>query len=209
MEKKVASFEKYEIFLADQLCLDEISRFIVKENYVHHLKTKSEPRLDADIFDVFTEENYLYSPNSKIYIARTYKGQIIGCIRSFRWDKQKILPIEKIYGINPLRAIHEGEKCNFWHIGRFAVTKLSRITTITLFKQLMVLAVKPIVEDKDSCLIAEVDSKLLKVANALGLDTCQVGQPINYLASETIPIFASKKGVSKFYSKYSYLLDAV
>lgn len=79
MEKKVASFEKYEIFIADQLCLDEISRFIVKENYVHHLKTKSEPRLDADIFDVFTEENYLYSPNSKIYIARTYKGQIIGC----------------------------------------------------------------------------------------------------------------------------------
>lgn len=71
MEKKVASFEKYEIFMADQLCLDKISRFIVKENYVHHLKTKSEPRLDADIFDVFTEENYLYSPNSKIYIART------------------------------------------------------------------------------------------------------------------------------------------
>lgn len=69
--KKVASFEKYEIFMADQLCLDKISRFIVKENYVHHLKTKSEPRLDADIFDVFTEENYLYSPNSKIYIART------------------------------------------------------------------------------------------------------------------------------------------
>jgi hypothetical protein len=27
MEKKVASFEKYEIFMADQLCLDEISRF--------------------------------------------------------------------------------------------------------------------------------------------------------------------------------------
>ena len=209
MEKKVASFEKYEIFMADQLCLDEISRFIVKENYVHHLKTKSEQKINADIFDVFTEENYLYSPNSKIYIARTYKGQIIGCIRSFRWDKQKILPIEKIYGINPLRAIHEGEKCNFWHIGRFAVTKLSRITTITLFKQLMVLAVKPIVEDSNSYLIAEVDSKLLKIVNTLGLDTCQVGQPINYLASETVPIFASKKGVSKFYSKYSYLLEAV
>ena len=46
---------------------------------MHHLKTKSEPRLDADIFNVFTEENYLYSPNSKIYIARTYNGQIIGC----------------------------------------------------------------------------------------------------------------------------------
>lgn len=27
MEKKVASFEKYEIFMVDQLCLDEISRF--------------------------------------------------------------------------------------------------------------------------------------------------------------------------------------
>ena len=67
----------------------------------------------------------------------------------------------------------------------------------------MALAIKPIVEDKNSCLIAEVDSKLLKV------DTHQVGKPINYLASETIPIFASKRGVSKFYSKYVCLLDAV
>ena len=79
MEKKVASFEKYEIFMADQLCLDEISRFIVKENYVHHLKTTIEQNIDTEIFNVLTEENYLYSPDSKIYIARTYKGQIIGC----------------------------------------------------------------------------------------------------------------------------------
>ena len=107
------------------------------------------------------EEEYLYDNKSHIYIARDAFGNIIGCIRSFHWDKHKILPIEKIYGINPLNAIHQESKYSFWHIGRFAVAKDSGISTLTLFKRLMALAVKPIVEDKYSYMIAEIDSKLL------------------------------------------------
>jgi len=59
-----------------------------------------------------------------------------------------------------MQYIEEG-KYNYWHIGRFAIAKDSEISTLTLFKQLMALAVKPIVEDKYSYMIAEIDSKLL------------------------------------------------
>lgn len=209
MENKIASFKNYAIFMADRLSLNEISRFVVKENYSHHLEAFTKQKINADISDVLTEENYLYCQDSNIYIARNYKGQLIGCIRTFRWDKRKVLPIEKIYGINPLNTIHRENKYNYWHIGRFAVTKQAGIAIITLFKRLMVLAVKPIVEDKNSYLIAEIDSKLLKVMKNLGLITHQIGQPVNYLASETVPIFASKRGVNLFYSKHVKLLNAV
>lgn len=35
MEKKVASFKEYEIFMADKSCLNEIANFVVRENYSH------------------------------------------------------------------------------------------------------------------------------------------------------------------------------
>lgn len=37
MEKKVASANEYEIFMADKSCLNEIADFVVRENYTHHL----------------------------------------------------------------------------------------------------------------------------------------------------------------------------
>ena len=37
MEKKVASFNEYEIFMANKSCLNEIADFVVRENYTHHL----------------------------------------------------------------------------------------------------------------------------------------------------------------------------
>jgi len=44
MEKKVASFKKYEIFMADKSCLNEIANFVVQENYSHHLSSFTEER---------------------------------------------------------------------------------------------------------------------------------------------------------------------
>ena len=155
------------------------------------------------------EEEYLYDNKSHVYIARDAFGNIIGCIRSFHWDKHKTLPIEKIYGINPLNAIQQESKYSFWHIGRFVVAKDSGISTLTLFKRLMALAVKPIVEDKYSYMIAEIDSKLLKVMKVLGFGTRQIGKSIEYLTSETVPTYSSKRGIMGFFSRYGELCKAV
>ena len=164
--------------------------------------------VNEDIKSVFEEEEYLYDNKSHIYIARDSFGNMIGCIRSFHWDKHKTLPIEKIYGINPLNAIHRESKYSFWHIGRFAVATGAGISTLTLFKRLMALAVKPIVEDKYSYMIAEIDSKLLKVMKVLGFGTRQIGKSIDYLTSETVPVCSSKRGIKGFFSKYGELCKA-
>lgn len=208
MEKQIATFNDYAIFLADKTSLLEIAQFVVRENYSHHLSSFTEKEVNEDIKSVFEEEEYLYDNKSQIYIARDSFGNMIGCIRSFHWDKRKILPIEKIYGINPLNTIHRESKYSFWHIGRFAVAKDSRISTLTLFKRLMALAVKPIVEDKYSYMIAEIDSKLLKVMKVLGFGTRQIGKSRNYLTSETVPICSSKRGVKGFFSRYGELCKA-
>ena len=146
---------------------------------------------------------------SHTYIVRDAFGNIVGCIRSFHWDKHKALPIEKLYGINPLKAIHQKSKYSFWHIRRFAVAKDSGLSTLTLFKRLMALAVKPIVEDKYSNMIAEIDSKLLKVMKVLGFGTSQIGKSIDDLTSKTVPVCSSKRGIKGFFSKYGDLCKAV
>ncbi len=69
----------------------------------------------------------------------------------------------------------------------------------------MALPVRPIVGDSDSYMIAEIDSKLLKVMNALGFETNQLGDSMYYLTSETVPISSNKQGIMGFYSKYRYL----
>lgn len=49
MEKKVASFKEYEIFMADKSCLNEIANFVVRENYSHHLSSFTEEDINKDI----------------------------------------------------------------------------------------------------------------------------------------------------------------
>ena len=90
----------------------------------------------------------------------------------------------------------------------FAVATGAGISTLTLFKRLMALAVKPIVEDKYSYMIAEIDSKLLKVMKGLGFGTRQIGKSIDYLTSETVPVCSSKRGIMGFFSKYGELCKA-
>ena len=107
-----------------------------------------------------------------------------------------------------MQYIEEG-KYNYWHIGRFAIAKDSETSTLTLFKRLMALAVMPIVEDKYSYMIVEIDSKLLKVMKALGFGTRQIGKSIDCLTSETIPVCSSKRGIMGFFSKYGELCKAV
>lgn len=205
MEKRIATFEDYSIFKADADCINELSRFIVKENYKHHTGSEKSSQIADDIADVAKEELDLYGDNTYIYIVRDHYGKILGSIRVFPWNRQSTLPLEKIYGINPLEAIHPDEKFNYWHVGRFAIDTTAGISTFTLFKRLMALAVQPIVGDTDSYMVAEIDSKLLRVMNALGFVTEQLGESIYYLTSETVPISSSKQGIMGFYSKYSYL----
>lgn len=205
MEKLIYSNAQYNIWqLTGKECLQELAEFVVEENYKHHIGKFSHDSIKNEIYSICQEE-FQYINTSIIFVARNKANKIIGSIRVFKWDKKKILPLQKIFGINPLMAIHSESDYNYWHIGRFAIDSFAGIPTITLFKQLMVYAVHPIICDDKSYMIAETDSKLLKVMNALNIKTTQLGCPVNYLASETIPVCSSKSGLQSFYNRYRRL----
>src|SRR5690606_16427117 len=127
-----------------------------------------------------------YFKNSKVYVAKEFSGNIIGSIRSLKWNYVDILPIQKIFNIDPIIYSNNLLNSEIWHIGRFAIKK--EIKDRSLFKRLMVCAIHPICQKKNNIAFAECDSKLLRVLNILGIQTNVVGDSINYLGSETIPI---------------------
>lgn len=132
---------------------------------------------------------------------------MIGSIRVFKWDRKKNLPIERMYGINPLKTISHEKYAEYWHIGRFAIDSSIGVSPVQLFKQLMIYAVTPIMKSEYGYMVAEVDAKLLKVVNALGIHTINLGESIYYLSSETIPIYASQEGITPFYQHYQGLFN--
>lgn len=207
MEKVVWSCNDYSIFRVGTDRLHDVASFVVTENYNHHSSGSLPNSFIQEIEDIYKEE-LSYSKDSFCFVVRDKSGKMVGSIRVFKWDKQTPTPMQKIFHISPLEKVSNKPDTSFWHIGRFAIDSSAGFSTVTLFKQLMTLAVDPILREKDSYMIAETDSHLLRVMNALGIETRQIGNPLIYLASETIPVCSSKKGLSNFYTKHQPLLQA-
>lgn len=178
-----------------------LCEFIVIENYKHHMKVNyTYQDLLGEINEVYFEE-LAYSPYSEYFVAKDKFGKMIGCIRTMKWNKKISLPIQKIFDINPLSIYSSNEKpITFWHVGRFAISKDILFNTLTLFKQLVWLAINPICQDTNSVMIAECDKKLMKSLNMLGIKTLQLGNGIHYIGSETIPISVEKQDLLDFYN---------
>lgn len=207
MEKAVISCKDYTIFRVGADRLHEVVSFVVTENYSHHSSGSVPESARQEIEDIYHEE-LSYSGNSQYFIVLDNNGKMIGSIRVFRWDMQTPIPMQKIFHVSPLEKVESSADSSFWHIGRFAIDSTSGFSTVTLFKQLMTLAVSPIMKEDNSYMIAETDSHLLKVMNALGIETHQIGDSLIYLASETIPVCSSKKELTRFYTRYYSLLSA-
>lgn len=200
MENIIFKNEYYSIRQGDRDCLYELSEFVVKENYRHHSKLPSNSVMQKEIEYIYNEESTFLN-SSNIFIVRNLVGSIIGSIRVFKWDKIVDLPLQKIFGIDLLHTKKIQIESNIWHIGRFAISSKPDVSQITLFKRLMIYAIHPIISDRKSYMIAETDVKLLKVLKMLGIKTIQLGSPVNYLGSETIPIYSDKDGLISFYNK--------
>lgn len=206
MERAVISCKDYTIFRVGTERLHDVAKFVVTENYNHHSSVSIPGIIRHKVEEVYNEE-LVYSNNSFCYIVRDNNGKMIGSIRVFKWDKHTPIPMQKIFNISPLETVGNKRAASFWHIGRFAIHSSVSFSTIILFKQLMTLAVSPIIRDNDSYMIAETDVHLLKVMNALGMKTRKIGSPLVYLESETIPIYSSKNGLIDFYKRHYPLIS--
>jgi hypothetical protein len=98
------------------------------------------------------------------------------------------------------------EHHDVWHIGRFAVTQSIKKPCLSLFKQLIVCAIFPVMTLSSGLIIAECDSKLIRILSALGIRINNLGESVHYLGSETIPIKITHQGIEQFFNReYSFL----
>lgn len=177
--------------------IKKLSEFVVIENFKHHANNTLPKAYQEDVRSIYLEEiNYI--TNSEIYVSKNSSGNILGSIRVLKWNFKDVLPIQKIFGIHPFTVIGDIELHAIWHIGRFAIKK--EASDINLFKQLMICAIAPICKHKGNIAFAECDSKLLRILTLLGIKATVVGESINYLGSETIPICMTYEGLIGFYN---------
>lgn len=180
----------------------DLAEFVVAENFKYHTNGKLPQNYKKDVISIQKEELKYYE-NSEVFVSKDYSGSIFGSIRVLKWNFIDTLPLQKIFGINPLLAISQPNINEIYHIGRFAIRK--DISNLNLFKQLMICAITPVCQHKDNIAFAECDSKLLRVLNLMGIKTEVIGEPLNYLGSETIPVSMSYDGLIDFYNKNKHL----
>jgi N-acyl-L-homoserine lactone synthetase len=184
--------------------LINLVEFIVTENFKHHSNNKLHNNYKNDVNSIYKEELNFYE-NSEIFITKDHTGNILGAIRLLKWNYTDVLPLQKIFGINPLLALNQPNTNNIYHIGRFAVKKDAR--DINLFKRLLMCVAKLICNHKRNVAFAECDSKLLRILKLLGVKAMVIGESVNYLGSETIPIAMTYDGIIDFYNKNKHLVD--
>lgn len=204
MEQLITAGNDYALYESDNDVLYELADFVVRENYRHH-DNDSIPPTD-EIENVCNEERRLINL-SRVLIARNKEGHIIGSIRVTRWDKKITLPLERLFGINPLDLDINEKITTFWHIGRFSISKSKAYSTMLLMRTLMIHAVYPIVNEVTGCLLAEVDRKLFNALGKLGINVYQLAPSIRYLASETIPVYSTSEAMMNFYVRNKYLYN--
>lgn len=186
--------------------LSELAKFVVEENFNHHCEEVTVQEIADDTAAVYNEE-LNYFKDSEIFIAKDSSGNIQGSIRVIKWDYKEKLPIQKMFDIDPLHVLDYSQNISsVWHIGRFATRR--NIKDKTLFRRLMVCAIAPICEQKNGVAFAECDSKLLRIMSLLGIKAEIIGDSINYLGSETIPISMSYEGLKDFYFNNKYLVTS-
>jgi hypothetical protein len=164
----------------------DLAKFIVTENFKHHSNNVLPQDYTNDVNSIHDEE-IKYAENSEVFVVKNKNRKITGAIRVLKWNYSDVLPIQKMFGINPLLAITNYNINEIFHIGRFAIEKGPKDTN--LFKKLMVCAITPVCAQKGNIAFAEIDSKL-----------------IEYLGSETIPVAFTYEGLIDFYNKNKSLV---
>jgi len=142
-----------------------------------------------------------------VFCIALKNSEIVGSVKVTRWNENSLLPIQKLFNIDPTGFINDGFS-SVWHIGRFAISK-SEKEGAKLLRKLIAIAVYPICEANNSIMLAECDSKFVRVLNLIGLKTETLAPGINYLGSETLPVYSTQEWLTFFLNKSSHYENAV
>lgn len=162
--------------------------------------------MDLSKFQYYLNVNYskelLFFENA-FYYAILANGEILGTIRTVKWDHTTPIPMEEIFGISINNVlIPNNSNKTIWHIGRFAIDRKTRHNLSSqLLKMLLMYSIEPICHSQSGIVLAECDVKLLKIINKLGIKTKVLADPVLYLGSKTVPILSERDDLLFFYNK--------
>lgn len=157
------------------------------------------------IGSIALEDTSLYE--NSIFCVALNGAEIVGAVKVSLWEEGIKLPIEKLFNIDPSVFEDLGAK-SIWHVGRFAISK-SEKEGAKLLKNLITIAIYPICNAPNSIMLAECDAKFVRGLNLMGIKTEALAPGINYLGSETLPIYSTQSWLSSFLNKSPYYNEAV
>lgn len=172
--------------------------FLVAQNYSrsgqsNHINTN----FDVEINNLYKEDQALFD-HSVYYILKSRRdNKIHGSIKIAYWDRTSSLPIEKLFDLNAQKVIPAGTS-HIWHIARFAISNDIPCCRITILKKLLFNAFYPVYSKGNGLILAECDKKLTTVLNQIGIKTYVLKESIQYLGSETVPIYIKSEWLQNF-----------
>jgi hypothetical protein len=174
-----------------------LAQFIVMENHgQHEAAVGLAEQFSGEIESLWNEDMSVFD-RSIFYVARN-RGEIVGSVKVTHWDESTVLPIQRLFHLD-LKMVRkmDPDYYNIWHVGRFAVARKQKDGAI-LLKKLLTLAIFDMCRDPHSLMVAECDSKFVRVLNLLGIKTQVLAPGIRYLGSETLPIYATHSQLEQF-----------
>ncbi|ULT26336.1 hypothetical protein KUH03_05335 [Sphingobacterium sp. E70] len=90
---------------------------------------------------------------------------------------------------------------NFWHIGRFVISGKIIGNRINILKKMLFDAFYGPYSLGNGLIIAECDRKVVNTLRKLEIESYQLGDPIIYFYSETLPIYIKSQWLETFIKK--------
>jgi len=152
-------------------------------------------------YENLIREDLLFFDKSIYYVLRDKeKHAIQASIRITYWDRETILPIQQLFAIKKEDLLIP-DIDHFWHIGRFIISQKITGQRISVLKKMLFDAFFPPFYFENGLIIAECDKKLVRTLFNLGIPSYQLGIPIIYLYSETLPIYIKTTWLESFIEK--------
>lgn len=204
MNRLISTYGKYSIWPLSEYYLYQLAEFVVCQNHKHHTREiKGDFR--SQVLIVYKEE-LLHSKHSQILTVTASDGRIICSLRLINWSREQLLPMQTHFN---LLSFMNALPCstNIWHIGRFAVSAEVGSSGLTLFKLLLLYAMRPIYESNNDLALVRCDNKLLRTIRLMGVQIQSMGGSMEYLGSGTTPVYATRDGLANFFNKNRWLMD--
>lgn len=169
-----------------------------QEHYKLHEYSEHDYRTD---YESLIAEDFVFFDYSIYYVLRSkIDNGIHASIRITYWDKETCLPIQKLFDIKTKDLLISGID-NFWHIGRFVISGKIIGNRINILKKMLFDAFYGPHSLGSGLIIAECDRKVVNTLRKLEIESYQLGDPIIYFYSETLPIYIRSQWLETFIQK--------